>query len=1074
MSVNLGTAYAELKMKTDGFSSGIKTAQSELDSLKNKTSLVADGFTAAGASISKAGSSLTKSVTMPITGAITAAVKLGQEFDASMSKVSALSGATGDSFDALRNKAIEMGDKTSFSATEAADAFGYMALAGWKTEEMLDGIQGVLDLAAASEMGLAEASDLVTDYLSAFGLEAKDSARMANELAYAQANSNMTTAQAGEAFKNSAAQMHTAGQSMETTVGILGKLADQGLKGSEAGTALSATIRDITQKMTTFKDEADVAAAAEGGLVSVTGDWNDILGRNAIQIGNVLVPVDDLNGNFRDLTDILGDVEKATEGMGSAEKSSALLTTFTARSIKAVSMALTTGSDDIKEFTKNVTEMGESTYAADTATKMLDNLNGMITILKSNLTTLAIQISDIVTPYVEKFLKKFQELVKVFTAMDKEQKTQILKWAGIAAAIGPVLMVVGKLLTSVGTLIKTGTSFISWATGIAKAFGLVSSGAGGITAGLSALASAAAPIIAVAAAVAGLVVAFKALYEQNGKFKESVDRLVATLKGKLENTLNALKRAFEFVKEAIKPVIETIKNSFDFTAVDSAMSKLVDAFGRLLEALEPIGKFLFEVLAVQLASMVVPVILTVIGAINGVVKALGPLIDTITSVINVISDIANIITGFVEGIITGDFTKLKNAFASLKEDLWAVITNLIETIKAFVTGFFEGIFVTVESFTGGMLTKIGTFLTKLWNKIVTFFTVTVPEAFNNFVNVTVPEFINKIVTWFNELPYKIGYAIGYALEKIRQWGADMLNYVAKQIPIIINKIIQFFMTLPGKVYQWLTSTLQKTKSWGSDMLKAATSIATTFVNYIINQIRTLPSKVMSWLTSVINNVKTWGAEMKSNATSIATAFVNNIISFIQNLPGKIKSFLSTAISDVRSWGSDMRSAATSIASDFVNNMVNLIASLPGKIMDYIRSIPGNITSIAGEMFNAGSSLFNSLWDGMKGVWDSISGWFSGVVDSVRNFLQGIKDGMSEARSESEGSHADGLAYVPYNGYRATLHEGERVLTKNEAQEYNSGARAGVVNNFYSPKAIDAYEANKLFRDTMRKMDEGFA
>lgn len=984
MSVNLGTAYAELKLKTDGFSAGIKSAQSELDSFKNKANLVAEGFNAAGASITKAGSTLTKSVTMPIVGLGTAAVKTTATFDQSMSKVQALSGATGKEFDALREKAIEMGAKTAFSASEAADAFSYMALAGWKTGDMLDGIEGILNLAASSQMDLAEASDLVTDYLTAFGLEAKDAGNMANQLSYAQANSNTTTQQLGDAFGNCAAQMHTAGQTMETTTAVLEAMANQGLKGSEAGTALSATIRDITQKMYTIQDATEAAQYATDGYVSVTGDLNDAIGVSTIEIGKMLIPVSDAQGNFRNLTDILADVEKATNGMGSAEKSAALLSTFTARSIKAVSMSLTEGTDNIKDYEKALYDVDG--VAEDMANTMLQNLNGQLTILKSTIETLLIQIGDLLMPTISKVVEKIRQLVLYFTGLDDEQKKQILRWAAIAASIGPVLLVFGKLLTSIGTLIKTGTTFLTWSTNIAKAFGLISSSAGGITAGLGALASAAAPIIAVAAAVAALVVAFKALYEQNGKFKESVDKLSDSLKNKLENTLNALKEAFNFVKNAMTPVIETIKNSFDFSAVDKAMSKLVDAFGALLDAVQPIVDFVVKVLIGALVAQLAPILLTIIGAINGIVKALAPLTLTITSIIAVITDLANMITGFIEGIITGDFTKLQTAFASLKEDLLSVVTNLVATITAFVTGFFEGIFVTVESFTDGLLTKIAEFLRRLWDNIVTFFTVTIPEAFNNFVNNTVPEFINNIKAWFDQLPYNIGYAIGQALEKIRQWGTDMLAYIVKQIPLIIDKIIQFFMQLPGKVAQWLTSTLQKVTAWGADMAKKATTIATTFVNNLIDLIKTLPEKVWNW----------------------------------------------------------------------------------------IKEIPNKILTVVGAMKEAGMALFNALWDGMKAVWDSITGWFNSVVDTVKNFIQGIKDGMNEARSASEGSHADGLAYVPYNGYRATLHEGERVLTKNEAEDYNSGVgRGGFVINFYSPTELNPYEANKQLTNTMRKLEEGF-
>ena len=233
-------------------------------------------------------------------------VDLGTEFTASLSNVQALSGASAEEMATLENAAKDLGRSTIFSAKEVADAFGYMSLAGWNTQEMMSGIDGVLNLAASSGMDLAKASDMVTDYLSAFGLEAQDAAGFVDMLAYAQANSNTTVDQLGEAYRNSASNMAAAGQSAETTTAILEEFANQGLKGSEAGTALSAIMRDLTQKMKNGK----------------------------VMIGDTAVQVQDADGNFRDLLDILEDVEGATEGMGTAQANAAQLTTFTADSLK--------------------------------------------------------------------------------------------------------------------------------------------------------------------------------------------------------------------------------------------------------------------------------------------------------------------------------------------------------------------------------------------------------------------------------------------------------------------------------------------------------------------------------------------------------------------------------------------------------------------------------------------------------------------------------------------------------------------------------------------------------------------
>lgn len=274
------------------------------------------------------------------------AIDIGKDYTAMMSEVQALSGATGSDLALLQNTAREYGATTVFSATEAAEALKYMSLAGWDAQQSSSALGGVLNLAAASGMELGQASDMVTDYLSAFGMQAQDSAYFADMLAYAQANSNTSAAQLGEAYRNSAANLNAAGQDAETVTSMLEAMANQGYKGSEAGTALTAVMRDITNNM-------------EDG---------------AIKIGETSVAVSDAQGNFRDLTDILLDVEKATNGMGEADRAAALGATFTADSTKGLNLMLNEGVENIARYEEAL--RGSTGAAEDMADTMNDNLNG--------------------------------------------------------------------------------------------------------------------------------------------------------------------------------------------------------------------------------------------------------------------------------------------------------------------------------------------------------------------------------------------------------------------------------------------------------------------------------------------------------------------------------------------------------------------------------------------------------------------------------------------------------------------------------------------------------------------------
>lgn len=291
-------------------------------------------------------------------------VEIGKNFTAMMSEVGAISGASGSELAQLEATAREYGATTIFSATEAAEALKYMSLAGWDAQQSTSALGGVLNLAAASGMGLGEASDMVTDYLSAFGMEASQAAYFADMLSYAQSNSNTTAAQLGEAYLNSAANLHAAGQDVETTTSLLEAMANQGTKGARAGTQLAAIARDITNSM-------------EDG---------------AIKIGDTSIAVQDAQGNFRDFTDVLTEVGEAVDGMGSAERAAALSEVFTADSTKGINQILTEGMSNIARYEEELrNSTGAAEQAADT---MNDNLTGDLANMNSAFEEMQLQVFE--------------------------------------------------------------------------------------------------------------------------------------------------------------------------------------------------------------------------------------------------------------------------------------------------------------------------------------------------------------------------------------------------------------------------------------------------------------------------------------------------------------------------------------------------------------------------------------------------------------------------------------------------------------------------------------------------------
>ena len=308
------------------------------------------------------------------------AVRTTAEFDSSMSKVSAVSGATGKDFDALRDKAREMGSKTKFSASEAAEAMNYMAMAGWKTKDMLSGIEGIMNLAAASGEDLATTSDIVTDALTAFGLSAKDSGHFADVLAAASSNANTNVSMMGETFKYAAPIAGALGYSVEDTAEAIGLMANAGIKSSQAGTSL----RNI---MTKLSHDFTISGKA---------------------IGDVTIATTNADGSMRSLNDILADSRKAFSGLTESEQAAAAESLVGRNAMSGFLALMNASPKDIQKL-ENALNNADGT-AEKMAETMQDNLGGQVTILKSQMQELAISVGDTLVPMAKKAVKAAQNL----------------------------------------------------------------------------------------------------------------------------------------------------------------------------------------------------------------------------------------------------------------------------------------------------------------------------------------------------------------------------------------------------------------------------------------------------------------------------------------------------------------------------------------------------------------------------------------------------------------------------------------------------------------------------------------
>lgn len=381
-------------------------------------------ITKTGKNIQKVGSSLTKTATVPIVGMGVAAVKTAADFESGMSKVQSISGASGKNMGKLTEKAKEMGAKTKFSASESADAFSYMAMAGWKTKDMLKGIEGTMYLAGATGEDLAQTSDIVTDSLSAFGLKAKDTNRFVNVLAKTASSSNTDVGKMGESFKYVAPAAGALGYSVEDTAKALGLMANSGIKASQAGTSLNSWLTRMA------KPTKESQAAMDKLGISLT----------------------DKKGKMKSFGQITKETRTAFAGLTKSEKAqyAAMLAGKTGMSGL---LAVVNSSD--KDFNKLSKSIDNSSGAAK---KMYDvannNLKGGITVLKSTIESIAITFGQKLMPIVKKGTNYIQKLANKFNSLSDSQVETIIKTTAIVAVVGPAITIFGGLVTKIGTTIS--------------------------------------------------------------------------------------------------------------------------------------------------------------------------------------------------------------------------------------------------------------------------------------------------------------------------------------------------------------------------------------------------------------------------------------------------------------------------------------------------------------------------------------------------------------------------------------------------------------------------------------------
>jgi phage-related minor tail protein len=629
----LKTAQSQVDLSTeegqrqyDALTREIASCEQELKNLETqagksnvavqKIAAAGDKLKNVGSKVSGIGDSMTRNVTVPIVGAGTAIVKTAGDFEQQMAKVSGIAQAYGDDLDALKEKAMELSGTTQFSATEIAQAYEYMGMAGWNTNQILAGTPGIINLATASGEDLASVSDIVTDGLTAFGLKAEDTSRFVNVLAEAARSSNTNVGMMGESFKYVGPVAGAMGYSIEDVATALGLMANSGIKSSMAGTSL----RNMMQRMAKPTKESAMAMKRLG--LSVADDsgkmysFDEIIQQIRKSMGEINMPLDEYNRQLDQLDAALEDgtikqsqydkeleeLNKQAFGAEGAEKARAaamLGGTRAMAGLMAISEATEEDYNNLKDAIKgssdqmvltadgSVKKLNDALADGDeiikeydgTAAAMAGTMNETTNVqmkqLMNQLQVLAIQLGETLLPIVQDVVNTIDGWVKGFQDLDPETQDMIVKIGLVVAALGPLLSVGGRLLTGIGTL-------MTHAPAIAGAFSTIATfitgtaipALGSLVGAIAPVIAAAAPFIAVAALVvaAGILVvknwdeikeAAKLLVERTKEHWEEFKKKFEELGQKIAEKVNDIKQKFSDMKQGIADRINDVKNKLN-------------------------------------------------------------------------------------------------------------------------------------------------------------------------------------------------------------------------------------------------------------------------------------------------------------------------------------------------------------------------------------------------------------------------------------------------------------------------------------------------------------------------------
>lgn len=823
---------AELK-KLESQASKTNQTLTKIGEAGSKVESFGNGVTNAGKKVSVASAA--------VTGLGVASVKTAADFESSMSQVQATMGITKDSMskldgqsvntmDALSDLAKEMGAKTAFSASECAEALNYLALAGYDTQEMADTLPTVLNLAAAGGLDLASASDMVTDAMSALGMETSDANKMVDQMAKTASSTNTSVGQLGEGILTIGATAKTVKGGTAELNTALGILANNGIKGAEGGTHLRNVILSL-------QNPSDGAA------------------KTMERLG---VQTYDSEGNMRSLNDVLGDLNQSMDGMTSAEKANIMATIFNKTDLASVNALLANTGDTWTDLQIAIENSGGA--AQQMADTQLDNLSGQLTILKSAVEGFAISIGDALMPMIKNIIAKIQSFVDWLNNLDEGTRQVIVKIGLFVATLGPLLLILGTVISKVGVAMQVFsrlglkiTSLVSNAGGLSGVMGKVGATIGGISA----------PVVAAVAVIGTLVAAFVHLWRTNEDFRNSIIAIWERIKSVfigfaqgIAEKLNALGFDFQNFKEVISTIWNGLCN-FLAPVFEGAFSQIANILEGVLGVISSLLDVFIGIFTGNWSQ--------VWEGVKGIFSTVWENIqNTFTICMNAIRGAADVVLGWfgtswnevwigIKDFFVGIWTSISTFFTNL----WDGIKNTVQTAIMFISSILQAAFDIITLPFRFIWESCKEIVISVWDAIKSKIIIVI-----NTVASVISTVMNTIKTVFTTVWESIKNVVSTVLEAIKNLVTTVFNAIKNTATTVWNSIKTAIVTPVNAVKSAVISVFNTLKNTLSSVFNSIKSTATSVWNGIKSAIITPIEAAKNKVKGVVDSIKGFFSGMK--------------------------------------------------------------------------------------------------------------------------------------------------------------------------------------------------------------------